>query len=153
IDAHSREVLAQRWTNPETPIPVGSLVKPFTAMAYSGSFPKLECKGSANRCWRTAPHGTLDFVEALAQSCNAYFLHLAAMVDTPALANTTSSFGTPAPSANTPEARIGLGNGWRISPLALVKAYAELSTRAGDPRIDPILAGLERAAEIGTAQG
>ena len=153
IDIHSREVLAARWPDADVPIPVGSLVKPFTALAYVGAFPELECRGAANGCWRVKPHGELNIVDALAQSCNAYFLQLAARVDADALTAVAATFGIPPPNSNTAQARIGLGSDWRISPLALVRGYAELAMRAGDPRVDRLLAGLERAARTGTAQG
>lgn len=153
VDVRTREVLAASWPDAEVPIPVGSLVKPFTALAYPGEFPHFECRGAANRCWRTKPHGELNIVDALAQSCNAYFLQLAARVDANALAVVAATFGIPAPGLSTPEARIGLGDGWRISPLALTRAYAELAQRSHDPRADQILAGLELAARTGTAHG
>jgi cell division protein FtsI/penicillin-binding protein 2 len=153
IDIRSREVRAARWPDADVPIPVGSLVKPFTALAFPGPFPEFECRGAANGCWRAKPHGELSIVDALAQSCNAYFLQLAARVDADALAVVAATFGIPPPRSNTTEARIGLGDEWRISPLALTRAYAELALRAGDPRADQLLAGLERAARSGTAQG
>ena len=152
IDVRTREVVASRWPDADAPIPVGSLVKPFTALAYAGKFPEFECKGSANGCWRAKGHGVLDFTEALAESCNAYFLQLAARVDPDTLGVVAATFGIPQPSARTAQARIGLGDAWRISPLALTRAYAELAMRAGDPRADLILAGLERAAREGTAR-
>src|SRR4051812_8000691 len=34
LDARSGSVLASRWDHPDAPIPMGSLVKPFTALAY-----------------------------------------------------------------------------------------------------------------------
>jgi len=40
-----------------------------------------------------------------------------------------------APEVDSAETRIGLGDGWRISPLALVHAYAELALRTGEPRV------------------
>jgi len=153
LDVRSREVVSARWPDADVAIPVGSLVKPFTALAFPGPFPQFECRGAANRCWRAKPHGELNIVDALSQSCNAYFLQLAARVDADALAVTAAAFGIPPPKSNTPDARIGLGDGWRISPLALTRAYAELAMRAGDPRVDQLLAGLERAARSGTAKG
>jgi cell division protein FtsI/penicillin-binding protein 2 len=151
IDAASRSVLALRWVDAETPVPVGSLVKPFTSLAFSRSYPELDCRGAANSCWSPKPHGHLHFPEALALSCNAYFLQLAAMVKGQALAQTTAAFGIPPPAHETPEARIGLGDRWRISPVALVRAYLELAARRGNPQVDPILRGLELAARAGTA--
>ena len=34
MDAHTGHVLASRWDRPDAPIPMGSLLKPFTALAY-----------------------------------------------------------------------------------------------------------------------
>jgi cell division protein FtsI/penicillin-binding protein 2 len=153
VDVRTREVVVASWPDADVPIPVGSLVKPFTALAFPGAFPEFQCQGAANRCWRAKPHGELNIVDALAQSCNAYFLQLAAGVDADALAVVAATFGIPPPKSNTPEARIGLGDGWRISPLALTRAYAELAMRSHDPRADQLLTGLERAARTGTAQG
>jgi hypothetical protein len=152
VDVRSRQVLASRWPDADSAVPVGSLVKPFTALAYAGPFPEFECKGAANGCWRAKPHGAMNFINALAESCNAYFLQLAERVDAGALAAVAATFGIPAPQSNTAQARIGLGDAWRIPPVALARAYAELAVRAGDPRVDQILAGLQRAARTGTAR-
>jgi cell division protein FtsI/penicillin-binding protein 2 len=133
-------------------VPVGSLVKPFLALAYGGEFPEFVCKGAADRCWLTRGHGKLGFEDALAQSCNAYFLNLARGVDHATLSVTAAKFGIPPPGSDLAEARIGLGTDWRIPPLALARAYAELASRAGEARVDEILAGLRKAAESGTAK-
>ena len=151
VDARTRAVVASRWPDADTPIPVGSLVKPFLALAYSGPFPEFDCKGTASACWRRQGHGRLRFAEALAQSCNAYFLNLARQVNTDALRVTAAKFAIPPPSAQTPEGRIGLGDAWRIAPLALTRAYLELAARRGEPHVDEILSGLALAARHGTA--
>jgi cell division protein FtsI/penicillin-binding protein 2 len=151
VDVRSRQVLKQDWPDSEKPIPVGSLVKPFTALASNGPFPEFVCHGTADRCWLAKGHGPLEFREALAHSCNAYFLKLAAGVDANSLAVVAQKFGIPAPDDETPDARIGLGTNWRIAPIALARAYCELTTRAAEPRVAEILAGLKLAAESGTA--
>ena len=166
LDIRTREVIEQRWsdingsdingtdingTDVNTPIPLGSLVKPFTALAYGGAYPEFVCKGKASGCWLAHGHGRMRFREALAQSCNAYFLNLAHGVDPGTLAVVTGKFGISSPDGASPETRIGLGNGWRISPLAMVRAYAELSSRMGEPRVSEIFDGLELAARSGTA--
>jgi len=171
IDVQTRAVIEQHWsyakgfyasgthaTGPDAnasdanvPIPVGSLVKPFTALAYNGTFPEFVCKGAGSGCWLAHGHGRERFRDALAQSCNAYFLNLARGTDPGTLAVVAAKFGIAAPEVDSAEARIGLGDGWRISPLALVRAYAELASRAGEPRVSEILAGLELAARSGTA--
>jgi hypothetical protein len=141
VDARTREVAASRWPDAAAPVPVGSLVKPFLALAYGGTFPELDCKGAR-----------MTFSVALAQSCNEYFLNLAGHVDADALRVTAAKFGIPPPSEPSPETRIGLGHAWRISPLALARAYLELAARRGDPHTDEILAGLALAARSGTAK-
>ncbi len=151
VDVRSGAIMEQRWADATTPIPLGSLVKPFTALAYSGAFPEFVCKGAASRCWLAQGHGRVRFREALAQSCNAYFLNLAREIDPGTLAVVAAKFGIAAPEVDSAETRIGLGGGWRISPLGLVHAYAELASRAGEPRVSEILAGLELAARSGTA--
>ncbi len=153
VDVRTRQVVERQWTDAEQPVPVGSLVKPFVALAYGvGEFPEFVCKGAAGHCWLARGHGKLGFRDALAQSCNAYFLNLARGVDGATLAVIAAKFGIPPPANDSAETRIGLGTGWRIAPLALVRAYAELASRAGEPRVDEILAGLRIAAESGTAK-
>jgi cell division protein FtsI/penicillin-binding protein 2 len=152
IDVRTHNVIAQRWADADTAIPVGSLVKPILAMAWSGPYPEFDCKGAAGSCWRAQPHGYLRFPQALAQSCNAYFLQFAAQVNEDSLRATALTFGVEPPSSTRAEGRIGLGEAWRITPISLLRAYAELASRRGDPRVDPILSGLELAAREGTAR-
>jgi cell division protein FtsI/penicillin-binding protein 2 len=151
VDVRTRQVVKQDWADSETPIPVGSLVKPFTALAVSGPFPEFVCKGTIDRCWFQKGHGQEQFRDALANSCNAYFLQLAKNVDAHSLAVVAAKFGIPPPTAETPEARIGLGRDWQISPVALTGAYCELASRSVEPRVAEILAGMKLAAESGTA--
>src|SRR5262249_39452265 len=118
---------------------------------YPGEFPVFTCGGAASGCWLARGHGKVHFREALAVSCNAYFMNLAREVDAETLKIVTAKFGIPAPSENTPEARIGLGKSWKISPIALARAYSELSSRGAEARVREILDGLQIAAETGTA--
>jgi cell division protein FtsI/penicillin-binding protein 2 len=151
LDIRTRQIIKQDWPDADQPIPVGSLVKPFTALAAGGPFPELLCNGASDRCWRAKGHGRIGFQDALANSCNAYFLQFARDVDAHSLAVVAAKFGIPPPDAETPEARIGLGRDWQISPLALTRAYCELTVRSTEPRVAEILAGLKLAAESGTA--
>jgi cell division protein FtsI/penicillin-binding protein 2 len=150
IDIHTREVLASHWPQAEKPIPLGSLVKPFTALAYHGDFPEYECQGG-DRCWLKRGHGRLNFTQALAESCNSYFLQLARHVHPADLRRVAAKYQLPAPSTDSPETRIGLGTDWQISPLALTRAYAELSLRSGEPVVTRILRGLAESARAGTS--
>jgi cell division protein FtsI/penicillin-binding protein 2 len=151
LDVRTREVLENHWVDADVPIPVGSLVKPFLALAWGGAYPDFTCHGSSDKCWLARGHGRLKFRDALAVSCNAYFLNLARGVDAAALAVTAGKFGIPAPPSDSAEERIGLGTGWKIAPLALGRAYCELAARAEEPQVEQVLAGLEGAARSGTA--
>ncbi len=64
VDVRTKAVLKQDWPDADQPIPVGSLVKPFTALASSGPFPKFFCKGAVDHCWLAAGHGSLGIREA-----------------------------------------------------------------------------------------
>ena len=152
MNVRTREVIASRWENADTAIPVGSLVKPFLALAFDGAFPDFTCHGKEDRCWLDRGHGAIDFREALANSCNAYFLNLAGRVDAHALEVVASRYEIPPPGSTSAATRIGLGEGWKISPAALLRAYVELSARRSDPKVADILTGLDLAAERGTAR-
>jgi hypothetical protein len=144
VDARTGEVLASRWPDPEEPVPVGSLVKPFLALAYgeahSFRFPRYECRG----CWLPKGHGRIGIVEAIAHSCNRYFLELAR--------GYTPERGTllGQPPAGAPlESWIGLGAEWKVAPVTVAQAYGALArSGAGE-----ILHGLALAGREGTARG
>src|SRR5579864_3071379 len=95
-------VICSRWVHPEDPVPVGSLVKPFTALAYGEThafrFPVLNCPGDAGHCWLPQGHGRMDISTAIAHSCNAYFLELASDVQPEAMASVTQRFGLSVPA-------------------------------------------------------
>ena len=86
VDVRTGQVIERQWADAEQAVPVGSLVKPFVALAYGDEFPEFLCRGAADRCWLARGHGKLGFRQALAQSCNAYFLNLARGVDGATLA-------------------------------------------------------------------
>ncbi len=73
----TERVLDARWDDLERPLPFGSLIKPFTALAYADAhrftYPTFTCRGSADGCWLPAGHGRVGIVDAVAGSCNAYF--------------------------------------------------------------------------------
>src|SRR5450755_321715 len=100
--ASSREI-GSRWMHPMDPAPVGSLVKPFTALAYGEThgcrFPVYTCSGKAGHCWLPQGHGRMEISTAIAHSCNAYFLELALEVKLEALATVVHRFGLSAPQA------------------------------------------------------
>jgi cell division protein FtsI/penicillin-binding protein 2 len=151
-------MLALRWQHPQDPVPVGSLVKPFTALAYGEThdfrFPAFHCAGGGSRCWLPQGHGRMGISTAIAHSCNAYFLALAAEVKLEALAAVVERFGLSAPDPDPgPAILIGLGGSWRISPFVIARAYSELVARSFDPGVRELLAGMALSARSGTGHG
>lgn len=152
----SGAVLAQRWQTSQQSIPPGSLVKPFLVAAYAAQhgnkFPHVRCAGTRSLCWHPRGHGELGLQDALAESCNAYFLALAADIDRERARETFRSFGLAGPERNF-DARttIGLGTAWRESPLALAHAYLALLDSPDSMMRALVLGGMQKAASRGTA--
>jgi cell division protein FtsI/penicillin-binding protein 2 len=133
LDTRSGQVIGARWEDVERGIPVGSLVKPFTALAYAQT-----------KVCATFP-GNLE--QAIAQSSNSYFGELGRKVDPGALTAVCQRLGLPLPSG--PEGLIGMGKTWQIAPLDLARAFGLLLR---EPCAGPILAGMRQAAQSGTAK-
>jgi hypothetical protein len=154
LDLRTHEILADTFASPDTPIPVGSLLKPFIALAYGqshgGVFPTIVCHGHPDRCWKDGGHGPITLTDAVAQSCNAYFLGLARNL-TPA--GVASIPYLPAPPPNAPEALMGLTPDWTIAPKTLAHAYAALLGSSPTATQSAILAGMRGSALHGTASG
>lgn len=155
LDAQSGAILASRWDDPERPIPLGSLVKPFTALAYGEAhafrYPLHYCRGTATGCWLPRGHGQVDLTSAIAHSCNSYFRTLTANLTPSDIAPTATRFGVQSPPSDAPSSALaGLGSRWTISPLSMARAYLELLRRRNQPGVRQILAGMEESAEQGT---
>jgi cell division protein FtsI/penicillin-binding protein 2 len=155
LDAKSGAVLARHWDNSERPIPLGSLVKPFTALAYAQAhdfrYPMYECKGKSSGCWQPRPHGKLDITSAVSVSCNAYFRRLAEGVTLEQLKPVALVFGLEIPDTESTSATlIGLGAEWRISPIHMAQAYLELYRRKDQPGVSQLLEGMRQSALRGT---
>ena len=156
----SGNVVADRWLarngHEEPAISPGSLVKPFLALAYAeqhkNGFPKVRCLGTETRCWLPSGHGTLGLEEAIAQSCNTYFLELAEQLNREQAGRTFARYGLtgPAPTAAA-ESLIGLGGEWKETPLAMAKAYLKLEKEQQLPVQGRIVRGMLESAERGTA--
>ena len=155
LDTRTGDVAASRWDNPEKPIPLGSLMKPFTALAYAEAhgprYPLYMCRGKASGCWQSRPHGELDVSSAIAFSCNSYFLALTAGMTSQQMMPIANRFGLEAPNAELAGPDLmGLGGRWRISPLHMARAYLELYRRRDEPGVREILAGMGLSARVGT---
>jgi len=149
-------IQAQRWPGFDRPIPVGSLLKPFAALAYAQTAdvtqPRTHCKG--DRCWLPSGHGVVEIRQALAKSCNAYFEDLATKTPRSALNVVAGRLGLPSPPVDAPSnATWGLDPAWKLQPPAVIGAYQEIVRRRTEPRFAPIVDGLRMAAETGTAAG
>jgi hypothetical protein len=146
-----------RWEQPDKAVSMGSLLKPFLAVAYArthSKFPELVCRGAAGHCWLPQGHGRQDIVAALANSCNFYFRHVAAELNLAALQSVCLSYGLESPASDiTPDCLIGLGSGWPQRANAVLAAFAQLSKDQTDRATILVLAGMERSAESGTARG
>ncbi|HXL20846.1 MAG TPA: penicillin-binding transpeptidase domain-containing protein [Candidatus Dormibacteraeota bacterium] len=155
FDARSGALLSSRWDDPQKPISLGSLVKPFTALAYAAQhnyqFPVHVCRGEASGCWQVRPHGPLTLISAIAYSCNSYFRALAATLTGEQILLIAQQFGIEPPAADlTGPPLMGLGDQWRISPLHMAHAYLELIRRRDQPAVREILTGMAQAAGYGT---
>lgn len=155
LDTHAGRLLASRWEQPDTPIPMGSLVKPLTALAYGEQhefrYPVHTCRGTATGCWLPRGHGDVDLKAAIAYSCNSYFRMLTANLSAANVSPTATRFGIepPGPELAGPELA-GLGTSWRISPLQMARAYLELSRERERAGVGQIIAGMAESGLRGT---
>lgn len=155
LDAHTGQLLASRWKQANVPIPLGSLAKPFAALAYGEQhefhYPVHICRGSETGCWRPGGHGDVDLTSAIAFSCNSYFRFLTSDLTAADVLPTASQFGLDPPDSSTHGGEFaGLGTRWRISPLRMAHAYVELVGDRQRPAARQILAGMQQSAMRGT---
>jgi len=158
VDATTGELLAARWDHAENAIPMGSLAKPFAALAYGEKhnyrYPIHICRGTASGCWRPAGHGSVSLTSAIAYSCNSYFRSLTAGLHPSDVLEVTTRFGLDAPNRDASgPALAGLGPGWPISPLHTAHAYLELLHQQRNPAVAQILSGMSQSAQQGTGRG
>jgi cell division protein FtsI/penicillin-binding protein 2 len=155
LDAQTGRVLASRWDQPDTPISMGSLLKPFTALAYGQQhdfrYPDHTCRGISTGCWLPRGHGDVDLTAAIAYSCNSYFRILTATLTAADVSPTAARFGLDGPDPETTGPELaGLGSRWRTSPLRLARAYLELIRQRQQPGVSQILDGMALSARQGT---
>jgi cell division protein FtsI/penicillin-binding protein 2 len=143
------QVMAQRWDEPSREVSIGSLTKPFIAVAYRrthDSFPQYRCEGKQT-CWLQRGHGTLGIRDAIAFSCNSYFHQLAASASPGFATPTLESFGLNSRAWEQDKHSLG----GKAAPLALVHAYLELAKHSQEETVAPVLRGMELSASKGTA--
>ncbi len=155
LDARSGQMLASRWAEPDKPIPLGSLTKPFAALAYGEHhrfvYPVHTCAGTTSGCWRPGGHGRVDLTSAIASSCNSYFRMLTVDLTAADVSLIATRYGLDSPDRDTSGAALaGLGPQWHISPLHMARAYVELAKERRDPVVSQILNGMADSARQGT---
>jgi hypothetical protein len=155
LDVRTGRVLASRWNHPDAPIPMGSLLKPFTALAYGEQhdyrYPNHTCRGASTGCWLPRGHGDVDLTTAIAHSCNSYFRMLTADLTADDVSPTATRFGLDRPLQEASGAELaGLGTRWRTSPVSVAHAYLELVHERGQPGVREILDGMALSARRGT---
>jgi len=158
LDARTGDVLSSRWAGADDPAPLGSLVKPFTALAYGEEhhflYPEFECHGKGDRCWLPRGHGHIGLVQAVAQSCNAYFLSLASDLKASSVAAVLRRYSVYDIGEKVPtESLVGLGSAWKISPLRMLRAYTELVRRRDQPGVTEVIRGMRISESSGTGAG
>lgn len=155
LDVQTGALLASRWDDADQPIPLGSLVKPFTAVAYGEEhqfhYPTHICRGDAGGCWRPRGHGEIGIASAIANSCNSYFRMLTTGMTSADVVPSATRLGLdPPPPELSGADLIGAGNRWLISPLHMAHAYTELNRRRDQPGVREVVAGMEQSARQGT---
>ena len=157
LDATTGRVLDAQWDDPGRPLPVGSLIKPFTALAYAEghrfTYPTLVCRGSADGCWLPTGHGRVSMAAAIAGSCNAYFRQLSQGTSPDMLVSILRRFGMRASASDvTPASMVGLGESLKLAPSAIAHGYLEIVTRATQPGVAPIVEGMMTSSRTGTGR-
>jgi cell division protein FtsI/penicillin-binding protein 2 len=128
-----------------SPRPIGSLIKPFTALAFLGEgeqSPHISCPptmpgaSGIDDCWYHPGHGMLGLKEALALSCNHFFYRLASSIPWDRFRNTLralnlsdgseSIIAATADEVARLECMMGRNGRIRIRPINLALAYASL---------------------------
>ncbi len=155
LDIPSQQ-LSAHWPDSRSPVSFGSLLKPFLLLAFAkthAQFPEVICHGTASGCWFAKGHGKQTAVRALANSCNTYFLTLAAGIDRAALANVCLEYQlSPPAAASAPSSWIGLKEGWPQSAEPVLRAFRRLAQNRSDAAAGLALTGMELCARNGTGK-
>lgn len=139
-------VLDSRWIGSDLPSSMGSLVKPFTALAAEHK--PARCNPA--QCWLGgAGHGLIDLQQAIAHSCNSYFLQVSASVHPGRLQTVAQRYGLPMPDSLSPAVLTGIGREWKISPVVLAEAYSKLAFTS---EAEALREGMRASAREGTAK-
>lgn len=145
LSRHSGEVLHAAGAVHRA-MPFGSLLKPFVAAAHGATARPLPVKAS-EAVWQCHARGTMVLADALAKSCNGYFLDWDPGVPLGPYTPVLARLGMGRPPLDMAEA-IGLKPTLLLSPWALAQAYRLLAASAPDA-----LTMLQQTAQSGTLAG
>ncbi len=134
----------------------GSLLKPFTILTAGGSDKIFTCTGwsdDSTRCWIREGHGDLNLTQALAYSCNSYFItYLKDKLEVKEYYLKLSEYlnfsGTFSEKDYILES-IGLGTSIKTTPLNILRAYNKLY-RENPNELSTIRQGMKECAYYGT---
>lgn len=130
-DRHAKRVVHREGESLQL-LPVGSTLKPFVVAGFSGTLPVLRAKPTRGE-WSCGEPALahMDATQALARSCNGYFLDWEAALGTPLtfgrMGEVLREAGLQGDAQHVRDA-IGLNRALSISPEALARAYAEMLT-------------------------
>lgn len=136
----------------------GSLLKPFTMLSVINNQVSYNCTGWTDlnsRCWSRENHGNLNIEEALAYSCNSFFLqYLNGRLNLSLFHKTLSyylEFQGGFSVNDYIQESIGLGRAIKVTPINMLKAYNKLY-REMPEGIETIRQGMKEATYYGTAK-
>lgn len=136
----------------------GSLLKPFALLSVELSDKTFRCEGwydMGYRCWNREGHGELNLTEAIAYSCNSYFIqYLEGRLDISRFHETLRyyiNFEGHITVNNYIEESIGLGTHIKTTPLELLTGYNKLFKEEPNG-IEIIRQGMEESTYYGTSK-
>lgn len=153
--------IARRWMSAP-----GSTMKPLSLLALMAAGKltekdEFECPGAVVlgghhlNCSHPRISVPMNVSRAIAYSCNCAVAHFAQRFAPGELAAFLTRFGlsTARFESDVQQQLQALGEeGVYVTPLELLMAYRRIALRAADPKIAPVLEGMEGAVEFGTAQ-
>lgn len=157
LDTHSHRITAEPDEYAARPVAVGSLLKPFVALAAQehrryAPLPTVRCTGLDSGCWLPVGHGSTDLVSAISYSCNTYFRELSRSMPATSIEAVCHRFGLTPPDDYLPDTLTGFGRRWPQRPIDVIRAFAQLLELGPMPGAPEIRAGMRAAAGKGTAK-
>lgn len=137
----------------------GSLLKPFAMLSVDNDSEMIhECTGWSDmqqRCWLRESHNSINLIEALAYSCNSYFIqYFSGKLDLEKnyqLLSHYLSFRGKYSEKDYIEESIGLGTSIKTTPIEILRSYNKLF-REKPEGIEIIRQGMKECIYYGTGE-